>query len=155
MTAAIWRPLYDNTGSSFTPYQLLLIRHTVYPHYLLICPQCNIPSIACDWLHYKHINAKNWKMQDKTFIERTNEVNQVNVVRKLRWPLTCVSSSRILCRVSLSSAWASASRSLTLISSSCSSLKVFFLGLSFQRLAVRAKWRWGEVLQSVHLSITQ
>ncbi|TNN72866.1 hypothetical protein EYF80_016977 [Liparis tanakae] len=61
--------------------------------------------------------------------------------RKPTRPLTCVSSSSILCRVSRSSAWASASRSLTVISSSCSSLRVFFLLLSFQRPAVRAKWR--------------
>ena len=62
--------------------------------------------------------------------------------------LTCVSSSRILCRDSRSSAWASASRSLTLISSSCSSLIVFFFGASFQRPDVRAMWRWEKVLQS-------
>lgn len=68
----------------------------------------------------------------------------MNQKKKLAWSgQTCVSISSILCRVSRSSAWASASRSLTLISSSCSSLRVFFLGLSFQRPAVRAKWRWG------------
>lgn len=72
-----------------------------------------------------------------------------NMLRKLVWLLTCVSISSILCRVSRSSAWASASRNLTLINSSCISLSAFFLGLSFQRPAVRAKWRWGEALQSV------
>lgn len=77
-----------------------------------------------------------------------------NMLRKLFWILTCVSISSILCRVSRSSAWASASRSLTLISSSCISLNAFFLGLSFQRPAVRAKWRWREALQSVNLSVT-
>lgn len=66
-------------------------------------------------------------------------------VKLLAWPLTWVSISSSLCLFSRSSAWASASRSLTLISSSCSSLNVFFLWLSFQRLAVRAKWRWPKV----------
>lgn len=65
------------------------------------------------------------------------------------WGLTCVSISSSLCLFSRSSAWASASRSLTLISSSCSSLNVFFLWLSFQRPAVRAKWRWQKVVGSV------
>lgn len=77
-----------------------------------------------------------------------------NVLRKLVWLLTCVSISSILCRVSRSSAWASASRNLTLINSSCISLSAFFLGLSFQRPAVRAKWRWGRGVTVSHLSAT-
>lgn len=72
-------------------------------------------------------------------------MNKWKKVKLLAWPLTWVSISSSLCLFSRSSAWASASRSLTLISSSCSSLNVFFLWLSFQRPAVRAKWRWQKV----------